>query len=191
MLTAGWLRPGSGLHGLCSAGSLASGPCLGFTSAWTSGAAEGVGTLRQRAPCPWVEAGQAAWCAEVEFRTALVRGSSTLLGGSIAAEGDSTAEVGGSNTLVVGSMAGVRGSNTLVGGSNTLVGGSIAGMEGSNTLVAGSTASALDDTFWSGCALQGERHTSEQVRSLRDAPPRRTSCLVQNCPISTLAWCLH
>ena len=170
MLTAGWLRPGSGLHGLCSAGSLASGPCLGFTSAWTSGAAEGVGNVGQRAPCPWVEAGQAAWCAEVEFRTALVRGSSTLLEGSIAAEGDSIPEVGGSNTLVVGSMAGVQGSNTLV---------------------AGSTASALDETFWSGCALQGERHTSEEVWSLRDAAPRRTSCLVQSCPISTLAWCLH
>lgn len=144
MLTASWLREGSGLHVLCSAGSLASGPCLGFTSAWTSGTAEGLGTLGQRAPWPWVEVGKAACCAEVEFSSVLVGGNSTLLGGSIAAEGDSTAEVGDSNPLVRG--------------SNTWVGCSIAGMEGSNPLVAGSTASALDDTFWSGCALQRKRH---------------------------------
>ena len=91
-----------------------------------------------------MEVGKAACCAEVEFSSVLVAGNSTLLGGSIAAEVESTAEVGDSNTLVRG--------------SNTLVGCSMAGMEGSNTLVAGSTASALDDTFWYGCALQRKRH---------------------------------
>ena len=47
-----------------------------MTSAWTSGIVAGVGTCvgtwGHRAPCTWVEAGRAAWCAE---------GGLTLLGG--------------------------------------------------------------------------------------------------------------
>ena len=134
------------------------------------------------------------------------------MGGRIIGEGDSTAEVRGSNTLVVGRIAGVRGNNTLVvgsiarvwgintlvvgriaevRGSNTLVVGSMAVVRGSKTLVGGSTASAFDDTFWSGCALQGERHTSEEVWRLRNSRPWRSFCLLQTCPISPSARWLH
>ena len=107
-----------------------------------------------------------------------------LVGGRITGEGDSTAEVRGSNTLVVGRIAGVRGSNTLVVGSMAVV-------RGSKTLVGGSTASAFDDTFWSGCALQGEKHTSEEVWRLRNSRPWRSYCLLQTCPISPSARWLH
>ena len=133
-----------------------------MTSAWTSGIVAGVGTCvgtwGHRAPCNWVEAGRAAWCAE--------GGLTLLCGVRITGEGDSTAVVRGSNTLLVGSMAVVRGSKTLVGGS---------------------TASAFDDTFWSVCALQGERHTSEEVWRLTNSRPWSSFCLLQTCPISPSA----
>ena len=137
--------------------------------------------------------------------TAEVRGSNTLVVGRIAGvRGNNTLVVGsiarvrGINTLVVGRIAEVRGTNTLVvgrsagvRGSNTLVVGSVAAVQGRKTLVGGSTASAFDDTFWSGCALQGEKHTSEEVWRLRNSRPWRTFCLLQSCPISPSARLLH
>ena len=138
----------------------------GQTSYWTSGTAEGVsasvGTWGHRTPCTWVEAGKAPWSAEAGLSTALVGGSTALVGGSTAGVGGSTAEAGGSTASLGGSTA-----------------------------VGEHTASASAETYWAGCALEAERHRSEEGWSLRETLPQRTSCPVHTHPTLTLPWWLH
>ena len=166
----------------------------GQTSYWTSGTAEGVsasvGTWGHRTPCTWVEAGKAPWSAEAGLSTASVGGSTALVADSTALVGGSTSGVGGSTALVGGSTAGVGGSIASVGGSTAGVGGSTASLGGS-TAVGEHTASASAETFWAGCALEAERHRSEEGWSLRGTLPRRTSCPVHTHPTLTLPWWLH